>query len=570
MRIFVDTSGSTGFDGNFKWTFISMMARHAPSWLAALALVFTISMCNDHAQGQQILFPGVTGNALIDSIRVHFKPGTIQSYNVARDSMFMSFYYVDGGVVCFYTGDTVFVAKSNARILAQNAGYNTEHIWPQSKFLGRGNAYSDLHHLRPVRADVNQSRSNYRFAFLDPGEVTHYWRGKVMTRTHPGGDLSTWSMTKDLNNFDRSSFEPRDAVKGDVARAMFYFYTMYEEEALGTDRAYFTSQIQDLYDFHTFDPVDLAEYTRTHLIATIQSGKANPFVLDSTLIRRAYFTDYAGPVMPPVAEGTFEAAYSFSGTADCADEDLAPTRQSHGITMSDFHRVGVNCNVVSNALNSNNWPELFSSGHYVGFSAEAASDYTAGFTTSDTLSMFIRRSGTGPNQYRVFLVADGKSQVLREGALSQTNTNVQVKIGMPTIGDIKKMEIRIHAWGATSTGGTFRISSIKLSGDVESTGIGTNIDEERPDISTGVILHPAYPNPFNPTTNIRFELAEGGNVDLALYDVVGRKVRQIATGMYPPGSHTAMVDAAGLSSSVYVVSLSYEGATHSRMVTLVK
>ena len=446
-----------------------MMARQAQSWLAALALVITISICNAHAQGQQILFPGVMGNALIDSIRVNFKPGTVQSYNVARDSMFMSFYYVNGGIECFFTGDTVFVAKSNARIMAQNVGYNTEHIWPQSKFLGRGNAYSDLHHLRPSRADVNQSRNNYRFAFLDPGEVTHFWRGKVMTRTHPGGDLSTWSMTKDLNNFDRSYFEPRTAVKGDVARAMFYFYTMYEYEALGTDRDFFASQMEDLYDFHTIDPADSAEYARTHLIASIQSGKVNPFILDSTLIRRAYFTDYAGPVLPQIMEGTFEAEYSFSGTVDCAVEDLAPNRQSAGIALSDFYRVGVNCNVVSNALNSNNWIPDFSANRYVGFSAEALAEYAAGFSTSDTLSMFIRRSGTGPNQYRVFLVADGEEQVLREGSLSQTNTNMQVEIGMPAFEELEAFEIRIHAWGASSTNGTFRVSSFKLTGEVAST-----------------------------------------------------------------------------------------------------
>lgn len=538
--------------------------------MAVLALFTTLYANGASAQTQQVLFPGVTGNALIDSIRVHFKPASVRNYDVARDSMFKSFYYVDGGIVCFYTGDTVFVAQSNARVLAQNAGFNTEHIWPQSKFLGRGNAYSDLHHLRPSRADVNQSRNNYRFAFLDPAEVTHFWRGKVVTGNNPGGDLSTWSMTKDLNNFDASYFEPRDAVKGDVARAMFYFYTMYEDEALGTDRDFFASQMEDLYDFHYIDAADSAEHARTLLIASIQSGKANPFVLDSTLIRRAYFTDYSGPVLPPIAEGTFEAEYSFSGTADCADEDLAPNRQSPGITLSDFYRVGVNCNVVSNALNSNGWPEQFSGGHYVGFAAEVSTDYTAGFSTTDTLSMFIRRSGTGPRQYRVFLIADGESQVLREGELSQTNTNVQIKIGMPEVEGMKEFEIRVHAWASTAAGGTFRISSFKLTGEVKSTGMGTSLNETRPDIPSGVVLHPAYPNPFNPTTNISFTLAEAGNVELALYDVTGRKVRQLRSGYHQQGQYLIKIDAVDLSSGIYVVILSFKNTLSSSKITLIK
>lgn len=546
------------------------MARRFTTLMALLAFFTTLSATNASAQEQQVLFPGVTGNALIDSIRVHFKPESVRSYDVARDSMFKSFYYVDGGIVCFYTGDTVFVAQSNARVLAQNNGFNTEHIWPQSKFLGRGNAYSDLHHLRPSRADVNQSRNNYRFAFLNPAEVTHFWRGKVVTGNNPGGDLSTWSMTKDLKNFDASYFEPRTAVKGDVARAMFYFYTMYEDEALGTDRDFFESQMEDLYDFHYLDPADSTERVRTLLIASIQSGKANPFILDSTLVRRAFFSDYTGPVLPPIAEGEFEAEYSFSGTADCADEDLAPNRQSPGIILYDFYRVGVNCNVVSNALNSNGWPEFYSSGHYVGFAAEASADYTAGFSTADTLSMFIRRSGTGPKQYRVFLIADGESQVLREGELTQTNTNVQIKIGMPNIEGMKEFEIRVHAWASTAAGGTFRISSFKLTGDVKSTGVGTSLDEALPEIPSGVILHPAYPNPFNPSTNISFSLAEVGNVELALYDVTGRKVSQILSGAYSAGDHSAVIDASRLSSGVYLINLRVNGVSLSRLVTLVK
>lgn len=519
---------------------------------------------------QQTLFPGVTGNALIDSIRVHFRPAEVKLYGEARDSMFMSFYYTDGGIVCFYTGDTVFVARSNARILAQNAGFNTEHIWPQSKFLGRGNAYSDLHHLRPSRADVNQSRNNYRFAFLDPAEVTHYWRGKTMVQSRPAGELGTWSKTKQSTTFDNSLFEPRDAVKGDVARAMFYFYTMYEDAALATDRDFFASQMEDLYDFHYVDPADSAEHARTLLIASIQSGKANPFVLDSTLIRRAFFTDYAGPMLPPVEEGAFEAEFSFSGTADCNDEDLSPNRQSPGITITDFRRVGVNCNVVSNALNSNGWPGDFSDGRYVGFTGMADEGYQAGFKAADTLSMFIRRSGTGPAQYRVYLVSGGERQVLREGALNQANTNVQVKIGMPVLEGLESFEVRIHAWGASATGGTFRISSFKLTGAVTSTGMGTHLGDDVPDVPGGVTLHPAYPNPFNPSTNIRFTLARAGHVDLALYDVTGRKVRQIATGMYPSGSHTAQLDASGLSSGVYLVRLEVGKLVATGMVTLVK
>jgi endonuclease I len=521
------------------------------------------------AQEQVILFPGVTGNALIDSLRTHFKPSFVRGYNEARDSMFMSFNYLEGAVECFYTGDTVRVQKASARIQAQNRGYNTEHIWPQSKFIGRGNAYSDLHHLRPTRADVNQSRNNYRFRPLVTSEVSIFWRARVNQTTVPSGELGSWSKTRIGSNFDNSYFEPRDVVKGDVARAMFYFYTMYEDEANATDRDYFPTQMDDLFAFHKKDPASALEYQRTLKIASIQSGKANPFILDSTLVRRAFFTNYNGPVPPPVEQGTFVAEYSFSGTADCNDEDLEPSRQNQGVTLSNFYRIGVNCNTVSNALNSNGWPTSFSNGHYIGFKAEAATNYTTGFTTTDTLRTFIRRSNTGPAQYRIILIADGASQVLREGNLS-TVGNVELKISMPNVANLETFEIRLHAWGSSSNAGTFRISTFSLKGQVSYSKVGTGLNDSSSDLPTGVQMYPAYPNPFNPDTNVSFRLENSEYIDVALYDLLGRQVGELARGTFSPGFHTIPFSGHTLSSGVYVVRLTSKNTALTGKITLLK
>lgn len=533
-------------------------------------LLLSLSVSRVSAQEQVILFPGVTGNALIDSLRTHFKPSSVRGYNEARDSMFMSFNYLEGAVECFYTGDTVRVQKASARIQAQNRGYNTEHIWPQSKFIGRGNAYSDLHHLRPTRADVNQSRNNYRFRPIVTTEVTTFWRARVNQTTAPSSELGLWSKTKIGSNFNNSYFEPRDVVKGDVARAMFYFYTMYEEEANATDRDYFPTQMNELRTFHKKDPANALEYQRTLRIATIQSGKANPFILDSTLVRRAFFTNYTGPIPPPVEQGTFVAEYSFSGTADCNDEDLEPTRQNQGVTLSNFYRMGVNCNTVSNALNSNGWPTSFSNGHYIGFKAEAGTNYTTGFTTADTLRTFIRRSSTGPGQYRIILIADGASQVLREGNLSTVGSNVEIKIGIPNLANIKMFEIRLHAWGSTSNAGTFRISTFSLKGRVSYTNIGTGLNDSSLDLPMGIELYPAYPNPFNPATNVSFRLENSEYIDVALYDLLGRQVGELARGIFAPGLHTIPVSGSMLSSGVYMVWLTSGKNTLTSKITLLK
>jgi endonuclease I len=522
------------------------------------------------SQAQQTLFPGVTGNALIDSLRKHYKPSFVASYDVARDSMFKSFNYEAGGIECFYTGNIVKVSQSNARVEAQNAGYNSEHIWPVSKFIGRGNPYSDLHHLRPTKADVNASRNNYRFKVLNPSEVTTFWREAVSQSSIPSGNLGEWSKTKKGETFDDSFFEPRDVSKGDVARAKFYFYTMYETEALAADRDYFSSQMSTLRQFHEKDPVDGMEYVRTLKIGRMQSGKENPFVLDSTLVRRAFFTNYTGPVIPPTPAGRFMTEYTFSGTSSCNDEDLEPNRQSPGITFSNFFRKGVNCNLVANAFNSNGWPTSFGVNTYVGFTGETLTNYKAGFSKNDTLSVVIRRSGTGPNQYRMVLAHGNSLTTLREGNLEPANSSFELKIAMPEITGLTRFEIRVYAWNSSSATGTFRISTLKLIGDVVNTNVGTRLDSDTPDKAMGFELLTAYPNPFNPTTTLRYSLQSNTYIALSLYDISGRKVRDLFQGYQTSGSHEYQLTADGVSSGIYIAKLQQGNASQSVKISLLK
>ena len=72
-------------------------------------------------------------------------------------------------------------------------------------------------------------------------------------------------------------------------------------------------------------------------------------------------------------------------------------------------------------------------------------------------------------------------------------------------------------------------------------------------------LLPNYPNPFNTQTVIPFALNRAGEVELMIYDVLGREIRvQKAAplqGWYPAGTHEVMWDAAGVASGVYLVRL---------------
>lgn len=81
-------------------------------------------------------------------------------------------------------------------------------------------------------------------------------------------------------------FEPRDDHKGNAARAMFYYYTMYRSEADAADPNFFHLQKATLCQWHLDDPVDSLEWLRTSRIAPFQNNRVNPFVMDCTLPQR--------------------------------------------------------------------------------------------------------------------------------------------------------------------------------------------------------------------------------------------------------------------------------------------
>jgi hypothetical protein len=64
-----------------------------------------------------------------------------------------------------------------------------------------------------------------------------------------------------------------------------------------------------------------------------------------------------------------------------------------------------------------------------------------------------------------------------------------------------------------------------------------------------------YPNPFNPSTTINYQLAADANVTLKVYDVLGREVSTLVDGMMTSGYHAAPFDGERLSSGVYFARL---------------
>ena len=85
-----------------------------------------------------------------------------------------------------------------------------------------------------------------------------------------------------------------------------------------------------------------------------------------------------------------------------------------------------------------------------------------------------------------------------------------------------------------------------------------------------ILLPPDSPNPFNPSTTIRFDLPAAGQVSLAVYDVSGRLVATLADGLRQAGAHEVTFDGSGLASGVYLYRISAGQRTATGKMVLLK
>ena len=93
---------------------------------------------------------------------------------------------------------------------------------------------------------------------------------------------------------------------------------------------------------------------------------------------------------------------------------------------------------------------------------------------------------------------------------------------------------------------------------------------DQPEHPGFINLHPNYPNPFNSTTNINFELAEPAKVQLDVYDLTGRRVANLLNEQRTAGTHSVQFGAVNLASGVYIYRLQAGTIVQSRKMVMVK
>ena len=237
-------------------------------------------------QGHVDVFPELSDQALYEAVAQEYTPVIHLSYGEARDTLYGEVYRVNDSLHCIYTDWQIHMppgADPTQVVYLDGQGINAEHTWPQSFGAGSSPPRADMHHLFPSRADVNQARGSLKFGEV-PDNATDRWY-------YLDNNLSS-PPTNGIDNYseyqENVSFEPREVSKGNIARAIFYFNTIYRTQANNQGTGFFDSQRAALCQWHLQDPIDEIEWERTYMIASHQSNKPNPFIIDCTLAARMY------------------------------------------------------------------------------------------------------------------------------------------------------------------------------------------------------------------------------------------------------------------------------------------
>jgi endonuclease I len=176
-------------------------------------------------------------------------------------------------VILIYSG----ISVNGAQEYNSANGWTREHIWAKSRGdfgtdIGPG---TDVHALRPLDNTTNSVRSNRSFNnCITCEDVIDKWG-------------NTTGSKKDVNDW---SFEPRNEVKGDIARMIFYMAVRYEgldsypnlelTEAMlpQGNKEPLHGVLSSLLEWHRNDPVDAWEENRNNIIYYSYQNNRNPFI----------------------------------------------------------------------------------------------------------------------------------------------------------------------------------------------------------------------------------------------------------------------------------------------------
>ena len=436
--------------------------------------------------------------------------------------------------------------------------FNREHSWPKSWFNEGMPMNTDLFHIYATDGYVNGMRSNHPY-----GEV------ESTTWTSQNG-----SQRGNMNSYNHNGtvFEPIDEYKGDFARTYFYMSTRYYTEDSGWDDNDMVngSNLKDwavamLMDWHLQDSVSQKEIDRNDAVYAIQENR-NPFI---------DYPEWVGCIWGECDSGTENLPPIANAGPDqiVAENQLATLDGSESYDVENIDLsyiwttpIGILLNDTTSSIPSFTTPTVDDSVDFI-FGLIVSDGELNSDPDSVTITVFHTNvspvSYAGPDQTIMeneLVILDGTGSSDFENVNISYSWTAPVNIELDDSTRSMPTFISPEVSDSTFLLFTLIVSDGELESDPDSV-IVTILN------SLGFIsntfpvefeLRQPFPNPFNPTTTIQFNVPATDTrhvISLRVFDIAGSMVETLVNGTMESGQYEIQWDASQHASGIYFLKM---------------
>ena len=436
--------------------------------------------------------------------------------------------------------------------------FNREHSWPKSWFNEGMPMNTDLFHIYATDGYVNGMRSNHPY-----GEV------ESTTWTSQNG-----SQRGNMNSYNHNGtvFEPIDEYKGDFARTYFYMSTRYYTEDSGWDDNDMVngSNLKDwavamLMDWHLQDSVSQKEIDRNNAVYAIQENR-NPFIDHPEWVGCVWGECDSGTEnLPPIANAGPDQIVAENHLATL---DGSESYDEENINLSYIWTtpIGILLNDTTSSIPSFTTPTVDDSVDFI-FGLIVSDGELNSDPDSVTITVFHTNVSpvayAGPDQTIMeneLVILDGTGSSDFENVNLSYSWTAPVNIELDDSTRSMPTFISPEVSDSTFLLFTLIVSDGELESDPDSV-IVTILN------SLGFIsntfpvefeLRQPFPNPFNPTTTIQFNVPATDTrhvISLRVFDIAGSMVETLVNGTMKSGQYEIQWDASQHASGIYFLKM---------------
>jgi len=436
--------------------------------------------------------------------------------------------------------------------------FNREHSWPKSWFNEGMPMNTDLFHIYPTDGYVNGMRSNHPY-----GEVSS------TTWTSQNG-----SQRGNMNSYNHNGtvFEPIDEYKGDFARTYFYMSTRYYTEDSGWDNNDMVNgsnlngwAVDMLMDWHLQDSVSQKEIDRNNAVYAIQENR-NPFIDHPEWVGCVWGECDSGTGnLPPIANAGPDQIVAENQLITL---DGSESYDEENIDLSYIWTAPIG--ILLNDTTS-------SAPHFTTPTVDDSIDFIFGLIVSDgeldsdpdsvTITVFHTNvspvANAGPDQTIMeneLVILDGTGSSDFENVNLSYSWTAPVNIELDDSTRSMPTFISPEVSDSTSLLFTLIVSDGELESDPDSVtvtilnslGFISNVFPEEFELCQ------PFPNPFNPTTTIRFNVPVMDTrhvISLRVFDIAGSMVEALVNSTMESGQYEIQWDASQHASGIYFLKM---------------